>query len=76
MIFLLTVCLVSINSYSAEGAFSLLNVEARDVDKYVEVLKNNTQIFEALGSVQAGVCIPEMEVSTMVKCLFTTPITI
>ena len=57
IIFLLTVCLVSINSYSAEGAFSLLNVEARDVDKYVEVLKNNTQIFEALGSVQAGVCI-------------------
>jgi hypothetical protein len=35
--FLLAICLVSINSYSAEGAFNLLNVEARDVDKYVEV---------------------------------------
>ena len=31
--FLLTICLVSINSYSAEGAFNLLNVEARDIDK-------------------------------------------
>ena len=55
--FLLTICLVSINSYSVEGAFNLLNVEARDVDKYVEVLKNNPQIFESIGSAQAGVCV-------------------
>ena len=49
--------LFSINSFSVSGAFTTLMVEAKDIDRYVDVLKNSNEIFEAIGSQQAGVCI-------------------
>ncbi|MEC7830547.1 MAG: hypothetical protein VYB67_02425 [Pseudomonadota bacterium] len=40
-----------------EGAFTTLNVAAKDVDKYVNFLRNNSSAFKAIGSSDAGVCI-------------------
>ena len=38
-----------------EGGFSTLMVQAKDIDKYVDYLKNNIN-FENFGSEQAGYC--------------------
>ena len=40
-----------------EGAFTTLHVKAKDVEKYVELMKNNTTPFEVIGSDIAGVCV-------------------
>ncbi len=40
-----------------EGAFSTLMVQAKDVNKYIDYMKNNTETFEALGASDAGVCV-------------------
>ena len=40
-----------------EGAFTTLHVKAKDVEKYVELMKNNTAPFEVIGSDIAGVCV-------------------
>jgi len=40
-----------------EGAFVTLMVQAKDPDAYIEVMKQNTSPFEALGSSVAGVCV-------------------
>ena len=38
-----------------EGGFTTLMVQAKDIDKYVDYLKNNVN-FEDFGSEQAGYC--------------------
>jgi len=40
-----------------DGAFVTLMVQAKDPDTYIEVMKQNTAPFEALGSSVAGVCV-------------------
>ena len=40
-----------------DGAFVALMVQAKDPDAYIEVMKENTAPFEALGSSVAGVCV-------------------
>ena len=40
-----------------EGAFTTLHVKAKNVDKYIELMKKNTAPFKAIGSDLAGVCI-------------------
>ena len=40
-----------------EGAFSTLMVQAKDVNKYIDYMKNNPETFEAIGASDAGVCV-------------------
>ena len=40
-----------------EGSFTSLHVKAKDVKAYVEYMKNNTGVFEAIDSDVAGVCV-------------------
>ena len=40
-----------------EGAFTALWVQAKDVYKYIDHMKNNPETFEALGASDAGVCV-------------------
>ena len=55
--------LISVNSFAdghvkpADGAFTTLNVAAKDIDKYVDFLKTNSDAFKAIGSSDAGVCV-------------------
>jgi hypothetical protein len=44
-------------SAAPEGAFTSLHVKAKDVDKYVNFMKENTAPFQALGADVAGVCV-------------------
>ena len=56
-LFLLSaILLLPINS-APEGAFTSLHVKAMDVAKYVDLMKKNTQLFEAIDSDVAGVCV-------------------
>ena len=55
LIFLLS-SIFSINlSAVPEGAFTTLMVQAKDIDKYVDFLKENVD-FDNFGSEQAGYC--------------------
>ena len=62
LLFILTL-LVSVNTFAdghvkpADGAFTTLNVAAKDIDKYVGFLKSNSDAFKAIGSSDAGVCV-------------------
>lgn len=62
LLFILTL-LVSVNAFAdghvkpADGAFTTLNVAAKDIDKYVGFLKSNSDAFKAIGSSDAGVCV-------------------
>ena len=50
--------IISLNTSAVpEGAFTTLHVKAKDVDKYIELMKKNTAPFEAIGSDLAGVCV-------------------
>ena len=50
--------IISMNIYAVpEGAFTTLHVQAKNIDKYIEMMKNNQAPFEAIGSDVAGVCI-------------------
>ena len=50
--------IISLNTFAVpEGAFTTLHVKAKDVDKYIELMKKNTAPFEAIGSDLAGVCV-------------------
>ena len=50
--------IISFNLFAVpEGAFTTLHVKAKDVDKYIELMKKNTTPFEAIGSDLAGVCV-------------------
>ncbi len=40
-----------------EGAITTLTVQSNDIKKYVSHMKNNPEIFEAVGSDVAGVCV-------------------
>ena len=50
--------ILSMNTYAIpEGAFTTLHVKAKNVDKYIEMMKENQAPFEAIGSDVAGVCV-------------------
>jgi len=50
--------IISMNIYAVpEGAFTTLHVQAKNIDKYIEMMRNNQAPFEAIGSDVAGVCI-------------------
>tara|TARA_B100001113_G_scaffold352633_1_gene354568 strand:+ start:983 stop:1678 length:696 start_codon:yes stop_codon:yes gene_type:complete len=57
------ILLMSVNTYAnidikpEDGAFTTLNVSAKDIDRYVSFLKENNDAFRAIGSSDAGVCI-------------------
>ena len=44
-------------SAAPEGAFNTLMVKAKNVDAYVDYMRNNTGPFEAIGADMAGVCV-------------------
>ena len=49
---------ISFNTFAVpEGAFTTLHVKAKDVDKYIELMKKNVAPFIAIGSDLAGVCV-------------------
>ena len=50
--------ILSMNTFAVpEGAFTTLHVKAKNVDKYIEMMKDNQAPFEAIGSDVAGVCV-------------------
>ena len=50
--------ILSMNTYAIpEGAFTTLHVKAKNVDKYIEMMKENQAPFEAIGADVAGVCV-------------------
>ena len=50
--------ILSMNTFAVpEGAFTTLHVKAKNVDKYIEMMKENQAPFEAIGSDVAGVCV-------------------
>ena len=48
---------IGINANIPEGAFTTLHVKAKDLDAYVDYMKNNSTAFEQIGSDVAGVCV-------------------
>jgi predicted DNA-binding antitoxin AbrB/MazE fold protein len=57
------VCLLalSINIMSApEGAFNTLMVKAKDVNGYINFMKENPEVFKTIGSDVAGVCVTSL----------------
>ena len=40
----------------AEGAFTTVMVSAKDTAKYIESVKSNTALYEAIGADAAGYC--------------------
>ena len=56
---LLSLLFVAINIQAnvPEGSFTSLHVKAKDVNAYVEYMKNNTGVFKAIDSDVAGVCV-------------------
>tara|TARA_B100000941_G_C28385810_1_gene489916 strand:- start:58 stop:753 length:696 start_codon:yes stop_codon:yes gene_type:complete len=62
-ILFILILLMSVNTYAnidikpEDGAFTTLNVSAKDIDRYVGFLKENNDAFKAIGSSDAGVCI-------------------
>ena len=50
--------ILSMNTYAIpECAFTTLHVKAKNVDKYIEMMKENQAPFEAIGADVAGVCV-------------------
>ena len=51
--------LVSLNLSASvpEGAFTSLHVKAKDVDAYINYMKENTDAFKMIDSDIAGVCV-------------------
>ena len=47
----------NISANVPDGAFTSLHVSAKNVDAYVDYMKNNTAAFEQIGSDVAGVCV-------------------
>ena len=67
LIFLLS-SIFSLNlSAVPEGAFTTLMVQAKDIDKYVDFLKESVD-FDNFGSEQAGYCKTEQERVIRDKC--------
>ena len=49
---------LSLNIFAIpDGAFTTLHVKAKDVDKYIELMKKNQGPFKTIGSDIAGVCV-------------------
>ena len=53
-----------------EGAFVALMVQAKDPDAYIEVMKENTAPFEALGSSVAGACVTKTGADIRGRCSY------
>ena len=48
---------INIQANVPEGSFTSLHVKAKDVNAYVDYMKNNTGVFETIDSDVAGVCV-------------------
>ena len=58
---LLCLLALSLNIMSApEGAFNTLMVKAKDVNGYINFMKENPEVFETIGSDVAGVCVTSL----------------
>ena len=56
---IITSFLIPLSAFSdiPNGAFNTVHVKAKNVDRYVDYLKNNREVFELVGADISGVCI-------------------
>jgi hypothetical protein len=59
LLYLSSLFFITLNSYASvpEGAFTSLHVKAKNVDAYINYMKENTAAFKMIGSDVAGVCV-------------------